>query len=94
MVDHLLRAKLQIVVTESLAQVTLTGTTTSADAAAQVHIFSEDEAGMRTEFATQTAKVDAPLSITVPKGACKIAAYVRGQDGAGVYVAAAEARVP
>ncbi|HEX7505671.1 MAG TPA: hypothetical protein VF550_02790 [Polyangia bacterium] len=94
MVDHLLRAKLQIVVTESLAQVTFTGTTTSSDAAAQVHILSEDEAGVRTEFATQTAKGDTPLSIAVPKGARKIAAYVRGQDGAGVYVAAAEARVP
>ena len=94
MVDHLLRAKLQIEVTESSARVTFTGTTTAADVAAQVHIFSEDEAGIRSELATQTVQGGAPLSIDVPKGARKIAAYVRGQDGAGVYAAAAEARVP
>jgi len=93
LVDHLLRAKLQIVVAESSAQVTFTSATTSADSVAQLHLFSEDETGMRTEFATKTVQGDVPLSFSVPKGTRKVAAYVRGQDGAGAYVAAAEARV-
>jgi len=95
MVDHLLRAKLQIVVAENSAQVTLTGANTSAEpTTAQLHLFAEDEAGLRTEFAAQTAQVDAPLSFAIPKGARKVAATIRGQDSAGVYVAVAEVRVP
>ena len=93
LVDHLLRAKLQIVVEASSAQVTLTGATTAADPAAKWHFFCEDETGVRTELALQTAQGDAPQSFNIPKGARKVAAYVRGQDGAGEYVAAAEARV-
>jgi hypothetical protein len=106
LVDHLLRAKLQIVVEESKARVTLTGTATPVGPAVSVHVFSEDDAGVRAELFPQTIQADIPLpsplpsplplplAFDIPKGARKVAAYVRGLDGAGAYVAAAEARVP
>jgi hypothetical protein len=94
MVDHLLRAKLEIVVADNKAQVTVTGTVTPADTTFAVHMLSEDDAGLRTELAVQTPHGDAPLFFEIPKGARKVAAYLRGQDSAGVFVAAAEARVP
>jgi hypothetical protein len=94
LVDHLLRAKLHIVVADNRAQVTVSDTAMPAELTFVVHLFSEDEAGVRTELATQTLHGDAPSSIEIPKGARKVAAYLRGQDSAGVFVAAAEARVP
>ncbi len=94
MVDYLLRAELHIVMTENKAQVTLRGAAVSVEPATVLHVYSEDEAGLRTEFATRTLQNGAVVSLDVPKGSRKIAAYVRGQDGAGAFVAAAEARVP
>jgi hypothetical protein len=94
LVDHLLRAKLHIVVADNKAQVTVMGIAIPAEPTFVVHLFSEDETGVRTELATQTPHGDVPTSIAIPKGARKIAAYLRGQDSAGVFVAAAEARVP
>jgi hypothetical protein len=94
MVDYLLRAKLQIVVAENKAEVTLTGALAPVDPGAVVHVYWEDEAGARTELATQAVRGDAPASFVVPTGSRKVAAYVRGQDGAGAFVAVAEVRVP
>jgi hypothetical protein len=94
LVDHLLRAKLQVVVENNEARVTLTGTATPVDPTASVHIFSEDDTGVRTELSVQKIEGDTPSACDLPKGARKVAAYVRGRDGAGPYVAAAEARVP
>ena len=94
MVDHLLRAKLEIVVADNKAQVTVTDMLTPAEATFEVHVLSENDAGVRTELAAQTPHGDTPLSFAIPKGARKVAAYLRGQDSAGVFVAAAEARVP
>jgi hypothetical protein len=94
LVDHLLRAKLQIVVEENRARVVLTGTSTPLDPAVVAHVFSEDDAGVRTELTNPTNQGNASWVLDIPKGARKVAAYVRGHDGAGVYVAAAEARVP
>lgn len=94
LIDHLLRARLQIAVEENKARVALTGTATPFGPAVTVHVFWEDDAGVRTELPAQATQSDAPLSFDLPKGARKIAAYVRGQDGAGAYAAASEARVP
>lgn len=94
LVDHLLRAKLQIVVADNQAQVTVTGLASQAEPTFVAHLFAEDDAGVRTEIATQTLHGDAPSSIAIPKGARKVAAYLRGQDSAGAFVAAAEVRVP
>jgi hypothetical protein len=94
MLDHLLRAKLQIVAAENKAEVTLTGAAAPVAPGAVLHVFSEDEAGVRTELASQAVVGDASASFVCPKGARKVAAYVRGQDGAGDFVAAAEARLP
>jgi hypothetical protein len=94
LIDHLLRAKLQIAIHENRAQVTLTGMATQGVPGVSVHVFSEDDAGERTELSVHTTQGDAPLAFDVPKGARKVAAYVRGLEGADVYVAAAEARVP
>jgi hypothetical protein len=94
MVDHLLRAKLQIVVAENKAEVTLTGTATPVEPGATLHVYSEDEAGVRTELASQSMGGDTSASFVVPKGTRKVAAHVRGRDGAGAFVVAAEARIP
>jgi hypothetical protein len=94
MIDHLLRAKLEIVIADNMAQVTVTGTVTPTEATFAVHMLCEDDAGVRSEFAAQTPHGDVPLSFEIPKGARKVAAYLRGQDSAGVFVAAAEVRVP
>jgi hypothetical protein len=94
MVDHLLRAKLQIVVEENKAAMTVNGIAALDKPPATLHVFWEDGAGKRTEFATQALRGNEPLSFEIPKEARKVAAFVRGQDGAGEFVAAAEARVP
>ena len=94
LVDYLLRARLQIVVEENRARITVNGVAALAEPAATLHVFWEDGAGRRTEFATQALPGDAPLSLDIPKGAKKVAAFARGQDRAGEFVAAAEVRVP
>jgi hypothetical protein len=94
LIDYLLRAKLQMVAGQGKAQITLTGTVTSVDPVVSIHIFSEDEAGVRTELSVQAIRGDEPIALDIPKGTHKIAAYVRGVDSRGAYVAAAEARVP
>jgi hypothetical protein len=94
LVDHLLRAKLAIAVEEHRATLTVSGVSVLAGTPATLRVFSEDEAGKRTELASQALQGNAPVSFTLPKGACKVAAFARGQDGAEEFVAAAEARVP
>jgi hypothetical protein len=94
LVDHLLRAKLTIVVADNKAQVTVTGAAIQAGPTFAAHLFAEDDAGVRTEIASQTLHGDASSLIEIPKGARRVAAYLRGQDSAGAFVAAAEARVP
>ena len=93
MVNYLLRAKLQIVVEENKATIAVNGVTALAETASILRVFWEDGAGRRTEFASQVLRQDMPLSFDIPKGAHKVAAFMRGQDGAGEFVAAAEAMV-
>jgi hypothetical protein len=93
LVDYLLRAKLQITVEGNTATMTVNGVMALAAPAATLHAFWEDEAGKRTEFATQLLRQDTPLSFAIPQGARKVAAFVRGQDSSGDFVAAAETRV-
>ena len=94
LVDHLLRAKLAIAVEEHRATLTVGGVSVLAGASTTLRVFSEDAAGKRTELASQVLQGNAPMSFPLPKGACKVAAFARGQDRAGEFVAAAEARVP
>ncbi len=94
MIDHLLRAKLQIVVAENKAEVTLTGTFAPVEPGAMLHVYCEDEAGVRTELASRSMGGEPSASFVVPGGTRKVAVYVRGRDGAGGFVGAAEARVP
>jgi hypothetical protein len=93
LVDYLLRAKLRITVEENKATLTVNGVTALVEPAAKLHVFWEDEDGRRMEIATQALRQDTPLSFDIPKQARKVAAFVRGQDGAGDFVAAAEARL-
>jgi hypothetical protein len=94
MVDHLLRARLQIVVAENKAEVTLTGTVAPVEPGATLRVYSEDEVGVRTELASRSMGGEPSASLFVPEGTRKVAVYVRGRDGAGAFVGAAEARVP
>ena len=91
LVDHLLRGKLQIVTAQNKAQVSLDGT---LQPGGEVHLYWEDEEGLRTEVPGQEPHGASPWSFDVPPGARKVAAFVRGHDGSGALVAAVEARVP
>ena len=94
MVDHLLRATVHVSVAEGKAEVTVVGVMAMLGPAATLHVYFEDDAGARTEFASQPLRSDQPAFFAIPKGARKVAAFVRGQDAGGDFVAAAEAHVP
>lgn len=87
--DHLMRGKLQIAVSEGKARVSLSGLEGMADADASLHVFSEDEAGLRREIAVVRVSAG-PATVELPRGARKLAAYVRGRDSAGTFVATGE----
>ena len=91
LVDHLMRAKLHIVVGQGKAQVSIDG---ALQPGVEIHLYWEDETGLRTEVSGHAPRGASPWDFDIPSGARKVAAYVRGQDGAGAVVAAVEARVP
>jgi hypothetical protein len=90
LLDHLLRASLQVQAGQGKATVTLEGTTLTGGG--KVRVFGDDVLGVRREIGSaalsgQTATVD------VPAGIKRVAAVLRGQDAAGAFVAVGEANV-
>ena len=58
-----------------------------------VRLYADDGAGNRRPFATVPASADGSR-VSVPSGARRIAAVLRGSDAAGELVAVSEALVP
>jgi hypothetical protein len=94
MVNHLLRSKVRFAMAGREATLSLEGLAEGVDATSGWHVFVEDAAGKRTELASATWKRDVPLTITVPDKVHLIAAYVRGKDSAGRFVATGEIHLP
>jgi hypothetical protein len=91
--NHLLRARLEISVVDGRLVVRVSGIE-AAERGTAVHVLVEDEAGARQE--TLGAKLEGTDEVVVPlpKGARKIAAFARGRDGAGDFVATGELSLP
>ena len=92
--DHLLRGKLQIVVSGDEAALSLSGIAGAPEPEAAIHVLGESETGVRQEIAVAPLRGATSVSVPLPKGTHKIAAYVRGRDNAGLFVAAGELTLP
>jgi hypothetical protein len=92
LIDHLFRAEIHLDVNGGAAAVSVSGLR-GALASGQVRLYADDGAGNRRPFATVPASGTA-ASVSVPAGARRIAAVLRGADEAGELVSVAESSVP
>jgi hypothetical protein len=92
--DHLLRGRLQIAVSGDEATLDLSGVGGNLDGNTAVHVFSEDEAGVRQEIAVATVASASPATVRLPRGTHKLAAFAAGRDSAGRFVATGELTLP
>ncbi len=92
LIDHLFRAEIHLDVAGGAATVSVTGLR-GALTAGEVKLYADDAGGRRRAFATIAASETA-ASVTVPAGARRIAAVLRGADAAGDLVSVSEASVP
>lgn len=94
LVNHLLRANVQLKVTGASAEISVGGPELAVLSGQTLHVVVEDGAGKRRETTSVVLSADAsPLTVALPGDARKLAAYVR-RDGIDGFVAAAEVRVP
>ncbi len=91
LVDHLFRAEIKLDVAAGAVQVQVAGTR-GAVTGAEVRLYADDASGKRRAFGSVPADVGG--RVTIPAGARRIAAVLRGTDGAGELVAVSEAPVP
>jgi hypothetical protein len=91
LLDHLLRAGLQVQAAQGNATVTLEGTTVVG--AAKVRVFGDDVLGVRREIGSVAMVAGQPAVVAVPAGIKRVAAVLRAQDAAGQFVAVGEANV-
>ena len=94
LVDHLLRVRVTIRVEQGQAAVSASGIRGALATGATLHVLAEDAAGARKEIGQASLATDTPVLFGVPPGARKLAAYVRGRDAGGIFVAAGETMVP
>ena len=94
LIDHLFRAEIQLEIDAAggTANVRVSGAR-GALTGGDVRLYADDAAGNRRPFATVPASADG-ARVTVPSGARRIAAVLRGADAAGDLVAVSEAPVP
>jgi hypothetical protein len=92
LIDHLFRAEIHLEVTGGTATVSVSGVR-GALSSGEIRLFADDAAGKRRAFATVPAS-GAAASVSVPAGARRIAAVLRGADAAGDLVSVAESSVP
>jgi len=93
LLDHLLRASLEMAVRENKVTVRLGGEVKQGGA---LRVFAEDGAGRRRELPGVAATL-APgeeIAVDLPAGAKKLAAVLRGRDAGGPFVAAGEVTLP
>ena len=88
LLDHLLRAGLQVHVSGGQASVALEGTSVVGEA--RVHVYGEDQHGVRRELGSVALGAG---SVQVPAGIKHVAAVLRAQDAAGPFVATGEATI-
>ncbi len=92
LIDHLLRGEAAIKVEGGNATVTITGAHGTIRSG-QLRVFADDAAGVRKEigsFPAQALADGQAISVAVPAGTRQVAAVLRGEDDAGVLVAAGE----
>ena len=94
LVDHLLRARLALALEGGQVSLTLSGVAGRLEPGTRVQVFAEDGTGARKQVSQLGIQPDTALTFSVPAGARKLAAYVRGQDAGGPFVAVGEISVP
>jgi hypothetical protein len=91
LLDHLLRAGLQVQVASGEATITVDGASPPAGQG-KLRVFAEDASGIRREIASAAPPASGQaVTVAVPTGAKKVAAVLRGQDAGGPFVAIGEA---
>jgi hypothetical protein len=96
LIDHLLRGEAAINVEGGNATVTINGAR-GAIRSGQLRLFADDAAGARKQIGSWPASAVAggqSVSVAVPAGTRQLAAVLRGEDDAGVLVAAGEQSTP
>jgi hypothetical protein len=91
LLDHLMRASLNVKLAGHTATIALEGAGTVVGDA-KVRVFGDDDLGVRKEL-TSVVLGSGQATVTIPAGLKKIAAVLRGADGAGPFVAIGEASV-
>jgi hypothetical protein len=93
LLNHLLRARLEMTLAETSVTVRLGGEVKQGGA---LRVFVEDESGRRRELpgAAATLELGGEVAVTLPAGARKLAAVLRGRDAGGPFVAAGEVTLP
>jgi len=92
LINHLFRAEVRVdTATAGAALVSVAGAR-GAVRKGEIRIFVEDATGARKALTTVQAG-SAGVRVSVPAGAKKIAAVLRGEDDAGEFVAVGEAAV-
>jgi hypothetical protein len=92
LIDHLLRGEVTIKVEAGNAQVAVAGARGTIRSG-QLRVFADDAAGVRKEIGSWPAAAvtgGQTVSVAVPAGTRQLAAVLRGEDDAGVLVAAGE----
>jgi hypothetical protein len=89
LLDHLMRAGLQLQASGRTVTVALEGTGALAGAA-KVRVFGDDDSGVRKELVSAAISVGETVKVTVPEGTKRVAAVVRASDDAGPFVAIGE----
>ena len=88
LVDHLFRADIHLEIKAGSVAVSVTGAR-GIVRKGEVRLYVEDASGRRSAFASVPASTT-PSTLTIPAGARRIAAALRGEDDAGELVAVAE----
>jgi hypothetical protein len=90
LLDHLLRAGLQVQASGGKATITLEGTTVVGEG--KLRVFGDDVTGARREIGS-AALSGGQATVDVPAGIKRVAAVLRAQDAAGAFVAVGEGNV-
>ncbi len=88
LVDHLFRADIHLEIKDGNVAVSVTDARGPVRKG-EVRLYADDAAGHRAAFTSVPASAT-PSSLTIPAGARRIAAVLRGEDDAGELVAVAE----
>jgi hypothetical protein len=93
LIDHMLRGKLEVELANGQATVTLSGINGSPGKETALHLLTED-AGVRRELAVAYLDGRSSLTLSLPTGTHKVAAFASGVDASGRFVATGEATAP